>query len=258
MSAISASPALVIAGAGPRLDHGGALPGPPFPLVVVERRRGRDSDLRRSRIRPQPQIDAKHIAVAGALLQQPRKRLRDAHEERLRLDVRRQRRRCGIEKHDQIDVAGVVQFARAHLAHREHDQAAAVLGPVEVGRQQPPARGLLPQQKAQRRLHRGDRELGQRRRHLHRPARPRRCRTARSAAPLPISCGAADRIASASLAAADTSRAGILDQSRQMPIPARIPAAEQARRRRRAQDRKDKERPPRYPSKMVLASGNAP
>ena len=38
---------LGIAGAGPRLDHGGAFPGPPFPLVIMQRRLGRDRDLRR-------------------------------------------------------------------------------------------------------------------------------------------------------------------------------------------------------------------
>ena len=61
-----------IAGAGPRLDHRGAFPGPPFPLVIMQRRLDRHRDLRRGRIRPQPQIDAEHVAVAGALLQQPR------------------------------------------------------------------------------------------------------------------------------------------------------------------------------------------
>ena len=120
-----------VAGAGPRLDHGGAFPGPPFPLVIMQRRFGRDRDLRRGGIRPQPQIDAEHVAVAVALLQHPRQALRDAHEKRLRLDIRRQRRRGGIEKHDQIDVAGIIQFAGAHLAHREHDQAAIVLGAFE-------------------------------------------------------------------------------------------------------------------------------
>ena len=89
---------LGVAGAGPRLDHGRAFPGPPFPLVIMQRRLGRDRDLRRGRIGPQPQIDAKHVAVAGALLQQPRQALRDAHEERLRLDIRRQRRRASGSK----------------------------------------------------------------------------------------------------------------------------------------------------------------
>ncbi len=161
-----------ITGAGRRLDHGCALPGPPFPFVIMHRRFGRDRHLCRGRIRPQPQVDAKHVAVAGALLQEPGKRLRHAHEERLRFDVRRKRGRGGIEKNDQIDIAGIVQFARAHLAHREHDQTAFVLGTVEAWRRQPPARGLLPQQKAQCCLHRGDREFRQRRRHPHHRPHP--------------------------------------------------------------------------------------
>src|SRR5690606_13134392 len=37
---------LLVAGAGSRLDHGGTLPGPSFPLVIVERSGGRDCDLR--------------------------------------------------------------------------------------------------------------------------------------------------------------------------------------------------------------------
>ena len=129
-----------IAGADARLDHRRALPGAPFPLVIMQRRVGRHRDLRRGRIGPQPQIDAEHIAVAGALLQQPRHRLRDADEERLRLDVLRQRRRVRIEEHDEVDVAGIVQFARAHLAHGEHEQAAIRFGPFGVIRRQPAAR----------------------------------------------------------------------------------------------------------------------
>ena len=156
-----------VAGAGPRLDHGGAFPGPPFPLVIMQRRFGRDRHLRRSRIRPQPQIDAEHIAVAGALLQQPRQRLRDAHEERLRLDIGREGRCCGIEKHDQVDIAGIIQLARAHLAHGEHDETAVVFGSIQVGCRHPAARGFLPQQIAQRRLHRSDGKVGERRGHPH-------------------------------------------------------------------------------------------
>ena len=132
-----------VAGARPRLDHRRAFPGPPFPLVIMQRRVGRNRHLRRGRIGPQAQIDAEHIAVARALLQQPRERLRHAHEERRRLDVGDQRGGGGIEKHDQVDVAGIVQFARAHLAHGEHDQAAALLRPVMIrrrssGRARPP------------------------------------------------------------------------------------------------------------------------
>ena len=65
-------PGLAVAGARVRLDHRRAFPGAPFALVVAERRRGRDRDRRRGRIGTQPQIDAEDVAVAGALLQQPR------------------------------------------------------------------------------------------------------------------------------------------------------------------------------------------
>ena len=34
----------------------------------------------------------------------------------------------GIEKYDEIDVAGIIQLEGAHLAHGEHDVAAALLG----------------------------------------------------------------------------------------------------------------------------------
>ena len=156
-----------VAGAGARLDHRGALPGPPFPLVIMQRRLGRHRHLRRGRIGPQAQIDAEHIAVAGALLQQAGQRLRHAHEERRRLDVGDQRGRGGIEKHDQVDVAGIVQFARAHLAHREHDQAGALLRPVGIEGGHAAARDLLAQQEAQGGLHGGYREVSQRCRHPH-------------------------------------------------------------------------------------------
>ena len=137
-----------ITGAGPRLDHGRAFPGTPFPLVIVQRRLGRNGHLCRGRIRPEPQIDPKHVALTNALLQEPREGLRHADEKRLRLDIRRERR-CGrIKEHDQIDIAGVVQLARAHLAHRKHDQPAVVLRFIGIRWQKPSACGFLSQNKA--------------------------------------------------------------------------------------------------------------
>ena len=76
-----------VAGAGARLDHGGALPVLPHALVVGERRRGRNRDCGRGRIGPQPQIGAEHVAVAGALLQQLHQALRHAHEQRGRRGI---------------------------------------------------------------------------------------------------------------------------------------------------------------------------
>ena len=57
-----------VAGARPRLDQSRALPVLPAAFVVVERRFGRYRDLGRGRIGTQAQIDAKDIAVRGALL----------------------------------------------------------------------------------------------------------------------------------------------------------------------------------------------
>ena len=151
-----------IARAGPRLDHRGALPGAALALVIIERRRGGDRDLGGGGIGTQAQVDAEHVAVGGALLQHPRQALRHAHEERLRLDIRRQRRRIEIEEHDQVDIAGIVQFACAHLAHGEDDEPAALFRPLGIGRHDLAALRLLPKQEAQGALHGGDGDLGQR------------------------------------------------------------------------------------------------
>ena len=56
-----------VAGALPCLDERRAFPVATFAFVIVERRRRRYGDLGRGRIRPQPHIHAKDIAVLGAL-----------------------------------------------------------------------------------------------------------------------------------------------------------------------------------------------
>ena len=147
-----------VAGAGARLDHRGALPVLPHAFVIRQRRCGRDGDCGRGRIGPQPQIGAEHVAVGIAFLQQLHQPLRDAHEQRGRRGVLRHgRRRCVVEN-DEIDVARVVELVGAHLAHGQHDVAAAVLRARFVFRRQSPvARGL-----GQREADRGiDRSVGQ-------------------------------------------------------------------------------------------------
>ena len=76
-----------VAGAGARLDHRRALPVLADALVVIERRLDRDRDLGRGRVGPQPQIDAEHIAVRRALLQELDQAAGDPHVERRRLDA---------------------------------------------------------------------------------------------------------------------------------------------------------------------------
>ena len=69
-----------------RLDHGGALPVLAERLVIMPRGVERDGGGGRAGIGPQAQVDAQHIAVAGALLQQLDQMLDDA--QRIGLDPR--------------------------------------------------------------------------------------------------------------------------------------------------------------------------
>ena len=125
-----------VAGAGTRLDHGGAFPVLSAALVIVEGRRGRHRDLRRSGVGTQPQVDAEDVALRRALLQQLDELAGQAHEQHRRLDAVHQRRRVGIEQHDEVDVARVVELARAHLAHGEHHIAGADLRTLGIGRRE--------------------------------------------------------------------------------------------------------------------------
>ena len=116
-----------IAGAGARLDHRGALPVLSGALVVVQRRGERDRDWRRGGIGTQPQIGAEHVAVDRALLHQLDEAARDAGEEAAGFGAF-ERRCVRVVEHDQVDIAGVVQFERPALAHGKNDVAAALLG----------------------------------------------------------------------------------------------------------------------------------
>ena len=78
-----------VTGAGPRLDHRGALPVLTHTSVVVQCGGHRNRNLRRGRIGPQPQVRAKDIAVGGAFLQQFHQPTRDADIEPRRLALRR-------------------------------------------------------------------------------------------------------------------------------------------------------------------------
>ena len=244
-----------VAGARPRLDHRRAFPGSPFPLVIMQRRVGRNRHLRRGRIGPQAQIDAEHVAVARALLQQTRERLRHAHEERRRLDVGDQRGGGGIEKHDQVDVAGIVQFAGAHLAHGEHDQAGALLRPVMIDGRHPAARDLLAQQEAQGRLHRDGRKIGQRRRHPHH--RPDPADVAQRDQQRGFRLHAAKQMHHIGLACGGQHVArGLFDQRVRDAVPGRTPATGPAVRHRRGSDRTDRARTRRCRAEWPWRTGD--
>ena len=155
-----------IAGNRTGLDERRALPVLPHRLVIGEGRRQRDGHGRRTGIRAQAQIDAQHIAVAGALLQNARQGLGDAHEERRRLDAFDQRRAIGIVEDDEIDITRIIQLARAVLAERENDKTTPLFGVVEIGEPQLAAVMGLAEQITQSAGHESVGGVGQRARDL--------------------------------------------------------------------------------------------
>ncbi len=158
-----------VAGAGARLDERRALPVLPEALVVDERRRGRQGDLRGAGVRAQPQVGAEDVAVAGALRHHLHEVARQAHEEALRLDPRSGADQLALVKDDEVDVARIVELARAVLAHGEDDVASG--RDAAVGRGHPlAARRRLAEQEVDGGIERRVGALGQRGGHReHRP-----------------------------------------------------------------------------------------
>ena len=157
---------LDIAGRRARLDHRGALPVLAHALVIERGGVGRHGDLGRPGVRPQAQIGAEDIAVAGALLQRLDDVLDHPHQERHRLDALGDLHAPGVEEDDEVDVARIVEFERAVFAHRQHDDAAALGGVCRIGRAEAPGRRLGPQEEGERRRDGRVRQPGQRPGHL--------------------------------------------------------------------------------------------
>ena len=146
-----------------RFDERGALPVLADRLVVGVGAQGGQGDWRRGRIGPQAKVDPEHVAVARSLLQQARERLGHAHEQLRRLRSFRNRGRRGVVEHDKIDVARIIELARAVLAERQHDHAGARLriGRLRVERQSVRKR-VLAQKEGERGADGGVGEAGQR------------------------------------------------------------------------------------------------
>ena len=140
----------LVAGGRPRLDQGRALPVLAKTFVIGIGGGQRDRDRRRTGIWTQPQIDAQDITVAGPLLQQPDKPFRDARKERRGLHRPGDRSTIGIEEDDDIDIARIIEFARAELAERQDDESASLFGVRAIGKPQPVRASGIAQQKAQR------------------------------------------------------------------------------------------------------------
>ena len=129
----------------------------PGAFVIGERRQHRERERRRGGIGPQPQIGAEDIAVAGALRRgcaPDRCASRTKNCCRAASPGIAQLRR--VEEHDEVDIAGIVELARAELAHAEHDEAAVALRLVRMGEFDFPGGGgcceKMPHRAAERRL----------------------------------------------------------------------------------------------------------
>ena len=122
-----------VAGHRPGLDHRRALPVLAGGLIIGLGGQYREGERGQSGIGTQPQIGAKDVALRGALLHRADQVAGETDEALLQavgiggLDP------FLVVEHDQIDVAGVVEFVPAELAHAEDDEARAVPGPRRVG-----------------------------------------------------------------------------------------------------------------------------
>ena len=128
----NASPAAMAPAQGARLDVGGALPGAADALVVVLGRVGGDADRGDRRVGPQAQVDAEDVAGGGDLGEELHQALGDADEGLAHVGEVLGVVTVLVEEDDEVDVGGVVELARAHLAHGEDEHAGGV-GDVGLG-----------------------------------------------------------------------------------------------------------------------------
>ena len=131
------------------LDQRRPLPILADALIIGHRRRHRHRRRRRGRVGAKPQISPKHVAVAGALFEQPHKIAREPAEEGLGALARCHPRPSRVVKQNQVDIARIVEFGAAKLAHAEHDQPAVVLRIGRVGQRDQVSCSCLTQQMAQ-------------------------------------------------------------------------------------------------------------
>ena len=122
-----------VAGDRTRLDQRGALPVLAEALVILERRLGRDGDVGRAGIGPEAQVGAEDVAVGGVLVEELDEALGELDEERATAPRRRQASPTRVEEDDEVDVARIVELARAELAHAEDDPAGAAVRRVRIG-----------------------------------------------------------------------------------------------------------------------------
>ena len=114
-----------IARAGPRLYVGRAFPCAPKAFVISLGRVHRQADRGHGRVRAQAQIGAKDVAMRGQVRQKAAHLAGHADERGAGIMVFVGRERIFVEQADQVDIRGIIQLARAHLAHGQHHHARA-------------------------------------------------------------------------------------------------------------------------------------
>ncbi len=120
-----------IARHGAGLDHRRALPILAHPFVIGFRGQHRHGEGRGSGIGPQPEIGAIDITVFGEVLQQADQIASQAHEAILEGSPAAIIDLVAVIEDDQVNVAGVVEFAGTELAHAENDEAGAFAWTLE-------------------------------------------------------------------------------------------------------------------------------
>ncbi len=130
-----------------RLDQSGALPVLADGLVVGIGAQGRQRDRGRGGIGPQAKVDPEHVAVARPLLQEPSQRLGHAHKQRPRLGSWWNGGRGRIVEDNKVNIARIIELARAHFAERQHDHAAVPLQIRRVRIEHQESRARVPAQK---------------------------------------------------------------------------------------------------------------
>ena len=161
-----------VARAGARLDIGRAFPCAALGLVIGLGRGHRQADGGHGGIGAQAQVGAEDVSFA-----------RQVRQHRAGAAGHADERGAGllfvapiagfIEEADEVDVGGIVQLARPHLAHGQRDHAAGGLGILGRGAGQLAAADLFGHQPLQRQVHRQVGEIRQRAGHpFQRPHPP--------------------------------------------------------------------------------------
>ena len=171
----NAAPKRQVPGHRARLDHRRALPVLAHALVVGDGGGQRDGGRGRRRIGAQPQIGAEDVAVGVARLHQRHQTAREPRgEAALGIPLGAfgvYWRRRVVQQHE-VHIGGIVQFARAELAHAEHREPAAASRIVRVRQPQFPGVVRGPQQMGDREGQRGLGQVAQRRGDLLQPPDP--------------------------------------------------------------------------------------